>query len=260
LINLTSYSQTVYSVSAQKGKIYYNNKLIKVGDELTHLDKLTAETRDSKIRLLNPQKGSYLITFLNGAPIANENLKKKSELYQILVQKYIDNFNSSKILSTRGEFDWKAFFETDKGKMALFEGQKISLTGNSYIIKSSANFYAAVYTEKDSSIIALNRIDKKLFFDEKLFPKGRFTWKLKMSYTANNKEKFTNVSQKPLLSSFVSISELKDIVELFSVNWEQNYAKEDFLIKDIYDYLEFNYGVFYKPYVDPLIRSYIKHS
>jgi hypothetical protein len=244
---------------SSKRKDLYNNKLIKVGDQLAHLDKLTAETRDSKIRLLNPQKGSYLITFLNGAPIVNENSKKKSELYQIVVQKYIDNFNSSKILSTRGEFDWKAFFETDKGKITLFEGQKIPLTGNLYKIKSNANFYAAVYTEKDSTVIALKRSDEKLFFDEKLFPKGQFTWKLKMSYTTNNKEKFTDVSKKTLLSSFVPLSELKDIVELLSTNWKQNYVNEDFLIKDIYDYLEFNYGVICKPYVDPLIRSYIKH-
>jgi hypothetical protein len=259
LINSTSYSQTVYSVSAQKGKIYYNNKLIKVGDELTHLDKLTAETRDSKIRLLNPQKGSYLITFLNGVPIVNENIKKKSELYQIVVQKYIDNFNSSKILSTRGDFDWYAFFTVNKGEMALFEGQKISLTGNIYKIKPNSLFFATVYKEKDSIVVALKRVSDTLFFDQKLFPKGLFTWKLKMSYTSNTKNKFTNITKGPLMSSFVSIAELKDIVELFSTNWKQSYINEEFLIKDIYNYLEFNYGVVCKSYINPLIRSYIKH-
>lgn len=259
LINISSYSQTVYSVSAQKGKIYYNNKLIKVGDQLTHLEKLTAETKDSKIRLLNPEKGSYLITFLDGTPIVNENIKKKSELYQIVVQKYIDNFNSSKILSTRGPFDWYVFFTENNEKMTLFEGQKMPLTSETYKIKSSQNLFATIYTEKDSVLIPLKRVDENLFFDENLFPKDQFTWKLKMSYLPNNNKKLTNVTKTRLTSSFVSISELKDIVELFSTNWRQNYKDEDALIKDIYDYLEFSYGVIYKPYLDPIIRSFISN-
>lgn len=260
LVNITSYSQTVYSVSAQKGKIYYNNNLIKVGDQLTHLEKLTAETKDSKIRLLNPKKGSYLITFLDGTPIVNENIKKKSELYQIVVQKYIDKFNSSKVLTTRGSFDWYVFFTKNNEKIALFEGQKIPLTSLTYNIKFSQNLFATIYTEKDSVLIPLKRDDKNLFFDENLFPKGHFTWKLKISYLPNNNQKLTNVTKTRLTSSFVSISELKDIVELFSTNWKQNYEDEDELIKDIYDNLEFSYGVICKPYLDPIIRRFISNT
>lgn len=258
LFSTYSFSQTVYSVSAQKGNIYYNNKLIKIGDQLVCLNELTAESRDAKIRLLNPQKGSYLISFSNGKPTLNEKIKKKSELYQIVIQKYIDDYNTSKVLTSRGPFDWYVFFTTSKGKMAIFEGQKMPLTSFIYKIKSSQNLFATIYTAKDSALIPLKRVDENLFFDEKLFPKGQFTWKLKMSYMINNNDKFTTVTKTTLTSSFVSISELKEIVELFGANWQQDYKDDDDLIKDTYNYLEFNYGVICKPYLDPLIRSYMK--
>lgn len=254
-----SYGQTVYSVSAQKGKIYYNNKLLKVGDQLVHLDKLTAETRDSKIRLLNPQKGSCLITFLNGTVTFNDQIKKKSELYQILLQKYIDNYNATRVLTTRGEFDWVDFFaDSSNVKMALFEGQKIPLLGTKISFDSTSKFVAIVYKEKDSSSINIKTLNGKLIFDINLFPKGDFVWKLKMVSNNSNTNKSVVITPNPIYSSFITNAELKSIVELFALNDQENYVDEKAAKKEIYHYLQFNYGTFYKPFVEPLINGYFK--
>lgn len=257
LTSSNAYCQTVYSVSAQKGKIYYNNKLLKVGDQLVHLDKLTAETRDSKIRLLNPQKGSCLITFLNGTVTFNDQIKKKSELYQIVVQKYIDNYNATRVLTTRGEFDWVDFFaDSSNVKRALFEGQEIPFVGEKISIDKASKFVATVYKGKDSSSINIKRINENLVFDKNLFPKGEFVWRLKMVSNEANGEKSTIITPNPIYSSFIPNSELKSIVELFALNYKENYADEKAAKKDIYRYLQFNYGTFYKPFVEPLINSY----
>ena len=259
LTSTNSFCQNVYSVSAQKGKIYYNNKLLKVGDQLAHIDKLTAESRDCKVRLLNPQKGSCLITFLNGTVTFNEQIKKKSELYQIVVQKYIDSYNATRVLTTRGEFDWVDFFaDSSNVKMALFEGQKIPLLGNKISVDSTSKFVATIYKEKDSSSINIKTLNGKLVFDINLFPKGDFVWKLKMVSNNSNTDNSVVITPNPIYSSFITNAELKSIVELFAVTDKENYVDVKAAKKEIYHYLQFNYGTFYKPYVDPIINGYFK--
>ena len=255
LISAVCLAQT-YSVSAVRGNVYWNDKLLKNGDVLTNPQTLTSDNTASKIRLLNPQTGSILVSFANGKPAIQNSANKHSELYVITIQTYITNYGASRLLTTKGDFDWVLFFvDSCKGKMAVFEDEKIPLTSTHIQLDSSVRFMAIINMNTGMVFKNIPVINDSLVFARNIFPPGKpVTWKFALSYSENNKTDTSVINDTPIVSQFITAGELKELIVDFTENWRTNYKDEKEAKNDFYSYLFFNYGAFYNGNIDKIIN------
>jgi hypothetical protein len=256
LLTTTGISAQTYSVSAVRGNVYWNNKLLKNGDVLTNPQSLIADNTSSKIRLLNPQAGSILISFVNSKPAVQNISGKHSELYTLTIQPYINNYGASRVLTTKGDFDWALFFaDSCKGRMAVFENEKIPLTGK-IKVDSTMHFMAMIDTGAGMIIKNIPIVNDSLFFTKDIFPAGTaVTWKLAVSYPGNNKIDTAIITDTPIISRFITATDFTELLDDFTVNWKNNYTNEKELKDDFYAFLFFNYGAFYNGDIDRIISN-----
>jgi hypothetical protein len=256
LTSKVSFTQT-YSVSAVRGNVYWNSKLLKNGDVLTNPETLTSDNTSSKIRLLNPQTGSILVSFANSKPAIQNSANKHSELYTITIQPYISSYGASRVLTTKGDFDWVLFFvDSCKGRMAVFEDEKIPLTSTHIQLDSSVRFMAITNMDTGMAFKNIPVINDSLVFAGNIFPPGKpVTWKLALSYSENNKTDTSVINDTPIVSQFITADELKQLIVDFTENWRTNYKDEKEAKNDFYSYLFFNYGAFYNGNIDKIINA-----
>lgn len=256
LMSAGCFAQT-YSVSAVRGNVYWNDKLLKNGDVLTNPETLTSDNTASKIRLLNPQTGSILVSFANGKPAIHNSANKHSELYTITVQPYITNYGASRVLTTKGDFDWVLFFvDSCKGRMAVFEDEKIPLTSTHIQLDSTVRFMAIINMDTAIAFKNIPVINDSLVFTRNIFSAEKpVTWKLALRYTENNKTDTSVINDTPIVSQFITADKLQELIHDFTDNWKTNYKDEKELKNDFYTYLFFNYGAFYNGDVDKLINA-----
>ncbi len=249
-----------YSVSALMGNVYYNSKLVKKGDTLANPENLFADNASAKIRLLNPQTGSVMISFINSKPVVAQNADTHSELYELTVKEYISKYYKKPLtgyLSTRGsDFDWFVFFvDSVKNRMPVFENEKIPLTGST-VVPDTAKFLAVVYNGNDSVFKDIPVINDSLFFPAGIFPMdGSFTWRLAMSYADNNSRHISIITHEPIVSRVISENDLEKLLQDFLKDWKQNYASANKAKLDLYAFLSFNYGYFYYVSLDKMISD-----
>ncbi|MEO8764766.1 MAG: hypothetical protein ABI416_10785 [Ginsengibacter sp.] len=270
LTSLKDFAQNYYVTKIQ-GAIYYNGALLKKGDVIYNLDRLVAESKDAALRLLDPRKGSIPISFASGQKIIKSAGTRHSELYELFVQRYINEYTSSKSMKTRGSddpFDWFTFFNgftsDAKNRMILIiEDQKIPLSGKTFKIEGAFRLYACTYTGKGDSLIRkLPVIKRSIVFKRSSFPVHRnFIWKLKIQNSDRlENDRLTDITNGPIEGNFFTIKELIKILGFFKTGWKANYESISEAREDCYYYLVFNYGRFYKPLVESYINKIFNYK
>lgn len=242
----------VYSVSAVRGHVYWQGKLLKNGDLLQDPQTLSSEEPGSLIRLLNPKEGSILLSFSNCKPEQVKTGTRHSELYILTVQKYIRNYTANRVLTTKGDFDWARFFiDSCKGKMLLFENQALPLFP-SVLHPDPGTIFRALIRDKDSSYaVELPVRNDSLLFPASLFPGGTFEWKLEIETKEGDNRTRSLVTDSLIRSNVMNTRELDQLLSNFTGDWQSCYRQAADVKNDIFTFLNVNYGVFYKGYLEP---------
>src|SRR5580698_145639 len=112
----SAFGQT-YIITYIKGPVYHNNTLLKLHDRLDGVTQLTSNDKTAELALFSAQRGKFRLSFVNSKPVATNQAAKSSELYQLVVGNYLLTYTTEKMLTTRGDFDLKTFFNTaDTGR------------------------------------------------------------------------------------------------------------------------------------------------
>jgi hypothetical protein len=270
-----------YTVSKVIGVVYNNNKTLKKGDIINDLSRLTAESPNAAIRLISAQKGIIPISFAGGKKV-NANTTH-SELYELVLGDFISKFTAYKNMKgmkTKGatdRFDWFDFFynfyddstkastlgDTLYRKMLIIENQKMPLKSELLRLNSNFKLLTCSYFNKTDSITKeLPVIADSITFPASAFPSTRsFDWKLKLNSTdKQNKNLTLTITDMPIRSIILTKKELKDVIAVFLTDWKSNYKDLDEAKNDFYDYLELNYGKFYRPAIEANLSAFSNSS
>jgi hypothetical protein len=270
-----------YTVSKIIGVVYNNNKILKKGDIINDLSQLRAESPNAAIRLISPQKGSIPISFAGGKKV-NTNTTH-SELYELVIGDFISKFTAyknMKSMKTKGgtdRFDWFDFFynfyddstkastlgDTVYRKMLIIENQKMPLKSELFKLNLGAKLLTCTYINKTDSITKeLPIVNDSITFLTSAFPSTKsFDWKLKLNSTdKQNKSLTLTITDMPIQSVILTKKELKDVIGVFLTNWKSNYKDLDEAKNDFYDYLELNYGRFYRPAIETYLSAFSNFS
>ena len=257
-----------YIVTYLKGNIFYNTKLVKLHDRLDGVSKLTSDDRNSELALFSAQKGKFRLSFKNSKAVADNAAAKKSELFQLVVANYLLAYTTEKTLTSRGDFDLKAFFSSASGKngdsVFLIEGESLPLKSSLTALHPDDNFSVCTINGKDTTCTAVKRNSSYLVFDSeigKIFINGTdmpktLTCIIKRGYKLDGKYREENFSG-PVAITFLPKDYMEFLVNSFAEGMN-SYYKDDKskLTADVEDELNYYYGRNFDPAVKQALKRY----
>ena len=258
-----------YTVTKVIGVVYFNNKLIQKGDVVTDISKLVATSKTAAIRLLNADLGSIPISFISGEKTISNNVSKHSELYEVIVQTYINKYTTSKSMKTRAgsfeDFDWYKFFNTtdnssDKNSFLIIQNQAIPVFSRANPVQAPFQLFCTIYNSKDSIEAKLPIQNDSIYFIIPSFKHDQqFSFRIKLTVPSKTGDlQVYNIQNNRSIGYYMTNDQLDKIMYLFYSDWEKNYSSKKAAIIDFYDYLNFNYGKFYMPLINSKIKNYFQ--
>ena len=249
-----------YHVSKILDSVYYNGNLLQKDANINGLSKLTAKSRNAALRVVSANSGSIAISFVNGK-ITTAGKENKSELYELVVQDYIDKYTSFKSTQTKSvpvDFDWFNFFyqypsKVKERKMLIVEGEKIPLQSRNLQTGLSYRILAVTHISKDDSCIRELPIrDNTIEFPDTSFPiKDRFSLDVYIDFLkGSGKNKRIRITDRPIEASYLTIGQMNGLIGLFH---EEPYRTPVEAKNDLFSYLDYNYGRYYDPAITELI-------
>jgi len=258
-----------YRVSKVLGSISFNGKLLTKDDVVTGLDKLTASSANAAIRLVSGTAGAVVINFVYGKKVTNAVKTEKSELYELVVQDYLNKYTTFKNTQTKGvpfpEFDWYRFFyqypDTGSRRMLIIEGEKVPLQSQVFKTSKTYKILASCFTTKqDSTTQELTvRQDSIVFPSSTFSTKGDCYLDIYLSYKNNKGEdKTLKITKRPINIFYLTKDQLTSLIDLFHDNVRNGYQNAQDAKSDFYTYIEFNYGRYYEPLISSQLNKFFK--
>ncbi|TCZ74066.1 hypothetical protein [Flaviaesturariibacter aridisoli] len=257
-----------YQVTKVNGKVYNGNKMLVKDDWINGVDKLTANSVSAAIRLVSTKYGVVVMSFVNGKKTINQGQIEKSEIYELVVQDYVDNFIRHKqtgVMGAPGEFDWYTYFyeysDSLPHRMLVVEGEKIPFQSRVFP-KTSRPFkiFMNISTKSDSASYEL-----PIEQDSICFPRIAFSgdnvldMQIDLAFTdKHGLSKTTRVTRQPIEVYYLTRPQLNSLIFLFSDNADMGYKTSLDAKSDLYFYLDFNFTKFYHPLVETQVNSVFK--
>jgi hypothetical protein len=261
-----------YIITYLKGNVYHDHKLLKLHDKLDGVTQLTSNDKTAELALFSAQRGKFRLSFVNSKPVATNQAAKSSELYQLVVGNYLLTYTTEKMLTTRGDFDLKTFFNTaDTGRnghnIYLLEGELLPIKSQGLNAHPEDKFFLYTIKGKDTICSLIRRSGNFLIFDDQTIsgianiddqnPKALSCF-IRHGYTFNNKyteERFSG----PVNITFLSKQYIQSLVSSFSEGMGSYYqGNKARLITDIESQLTWYYGHSFEPAVHQVLNSYLK--
>ncbi|MBV8390733.1 MAG: hypothetical protein JO080_13095 [Mucilaginibacter sp.] len=267
----TTFGQS-YIITYIKGNVYYNNKLLKLHDKLDGVTQITSNDKTAELALFSAQKGKFRLSFVNSKPVSANQTSKRSELYQLIVGNYLLKYTMEKTLTTRGDFDLKAFFKDvdtgwNRNSVFLLEGELLPLKSQTLTVHPDDKFFICTTKGEDTICNLISRKGSFLNFDDQTMkefgntndqnPKPVLCF-IKHTYTYNNKY-VEECFSEPLNITFLPRQYLQGLVGSFEQGigsyYQDNKGK---LIADIEEQLAYYYGRNFEPAVSQVLKSYLR--
>ena len=278
LISLLIFAKTLfgqaYIITYIKGTVYHENKPLKLHDKLDGVTQITSNDKTAELALFSAQKGKFRLSFANSKPVAATQAAKNSELYQLVVGNYLLAYTTEKMLTTRGDFDIKAFFNSadnngNVNRVFLPVGELLPLKSQSVAFGPNDKFYLCSFNGRDSVCNLIRRNKGFLIFDEQAI-KGIATANsespepvicyIKRVYSFNDKDVEEHLSS-PVSISFLSKEYLQSVASSFEEGAASYYQDDKSkLIADIEEQLTYYYGKCFEPAVHQVLRNDLTHN
>jgi hypothetical protein len=256
-----------YIITFIKGKVYYNNQLLKLHDKVDGIAQLTSDDKTAELALFSAQKGKFRLSFVDSKPLQAHQKAKNSELYQLIVGNYLLGYTTEKTLTTRGGFDMKAFFTpSDTGHAGsnayVAAGEMLPIKSQSVVFGANDEFFVCSVSGKDTSYVPIRRTAGYLVFDEALVkalsgsinPEPVYCF-IRRSYRSADKL-ITEPFSAGQYITFLSTAYLHELVSTFDEGKSGYYQGEKSkMIADMEDQLAYYYGKSFEPAVRHVLNA-----
>ncbi len=258
-----------YIITYIKGKVYHENKQLKLHDKLDGVTQITSNDKTAELALFSAEKGKFRLSFANSKPVAAAQATKNSELYQLVIGNYLLAYTTEKALTTRGDFDLKTFFNdgdnsTGNTKVFLAVGELLPIKSQSLTFGAEDKFFLCTVKGKDTVCNPIQRNKSFLIFDSQTI-KGiaiaegqdpeTVTCFIKHSYDFNSRtveERFSG----PVTITFLPREYLLSVASSFQEGIASYYGDDKGkMIADIEDQLTYYYGKSFEPAVRQVLRN-----
>ncbi len=273
LITILFFAKTLlgqaYIVTYIKGKVYHENKLLKLHDRVDGIAQVTSSDKSAELAVFSAEKGKFRLSFANSKPVSATPAAKNSELYQLVIGNYLLAYTTEKALTTRGGFDLKAFFNDadnsgNSTKVFLPVGVLLPIKSQSVTFTPDDKFYLCTVRQKDTVCTLIPRNKGFLIFDDQTV-KGiasidtqnpePVTCFIKRSYNFNNQVVEERLSG-PVAITFLPKEYLRNVTSSFEEGMASYYQDDKGkMIADIEDQLTYYYGKCFEPAVRQVLRS-----
>jgi len=265
----TTFGQA-YIVTYIKGDVYHNNTLLKLHDRLDGVSELTSSDKTAEMALFSAQKGKFRLSFVNSKPVTAGPAAKKSELYQLVVANYLLTYTTEKTLTSRGDFDLKAFFDASTngsgGNVVLLEGESLPIKSPGLKNNPADKYFICALKGRDTVCNPIRRNSSFLIFDRQLFEGSvrpgspdhhAVPYFIKRGYTLNGKyleETFSG----PANITFLTREDLQDLAKMFEEGLTTYYGNDKKkMIADIESQLTYYYGNSFEPATQQVLTGLI---
>ena len=264
----TAFSQA-YIITYIKGNVYHNHTLLKLHDRLDGVSELTSSDKTAEMALFSAQKGKFRLSFVNSKPVTAGAVAKNSELYQLVVANYLLTYTTEKTLTSRGDFDLKAFFDsgTNGGNhLVLLEGDVLPIKSSGLKNNPSDKYFFCTLNGRDTLCKPIRRNNSFLIFDRQLFegsalPGGpdhpSVAGFIKRGYMFDGKYAEETFSG-PANITFLTREDLQGLLKTFEEGLATYYANDKKkMMADIESQLTYYYGNSFEPATQQVLTGLI---
>jgi hypothetical protein len=258
-----------YQIAAiSAGAVVKNgDRMLGTWDVIDLNDTLITENRNTVLKLVNAEKGTLYMSFIDGQKISRAPRRKDhSELFESTVGVFLEKMKLHKStlgIKTADLFDWFKYFgdltqDSPKHRILIIEGEKIPLQSSSLPLTSNVALYSVVYLDKDSVVRKLSNINDSLTLERTAFgftgkPGAFFKWKLKLGFSEMGQLKFSDISDT-IISFIIEPIDVKNIIKVLMAD-KSDMISEKEIDERIDDFFLSNYGKCNQMEMEKLVKE-----
>lgn len=267
IIIASAANASVFTVIKLKGIIYYNDILLKEGDNIEGLTKLRSDEVDAALRLSNAQYGTFVVSFKSGHKSISLNRTSRSEFYELVIDDFLKTFSPDQgSLRTRSgeDFDWFSFFydvseNTTAKKVLLFSGEKLYMKSKVFPTTTPYRFLVCKFPSLNDSVLTeLAMIDDTIQFTEEVSSKVAGRVKIKIGYQDNGRAKILTVTDHAIELTLLNDAQFAELANFFFSSWKKDYDSAERAEDSFYTFLVQSYGQFDISTVGPKLKKYLR--